>query len=88
MAKLLLAVIALPGIYADVNDLATPTNSQYGRVLNSYPPVTDANLRDAFSPWGSGPDTNRFGPMATWDVSQVTNMEQSKSIRILENDLT
>jgi surface protein len=98
-----------------------------GRVLNTYTPLTDSNIKTAAQLWvsnqasatstyglvntwdlsqvtslanvwcGSSESTNCGSAYLTmrsfnadismWDVSKVTTMYQSKSIRIFENDL-
>jgi hypothetical protein len=89
MTMFLLAVITLPGIDAGVIDLTT-TTSAYGRVLNTNTMLTDSNIKTAAQLWVSdqASATSTYGLVHTWDLSEVTNMEQSKSIRISENDLT
>jgi surface protein len=127
MARLLLAVIALPGIDAVGVDSATLTTSPYGRVLNSYTPLTDSNVKTAAQLWVSnqasaastyglvdswdlsqvtslanvwcGYDATNCGSayvamrsfngdISRWDVSKVTSMSASKSIRIFPNEVT
>ncbi len=61
-----------------------------GRVLNIYTPLPDSHiLKVAVNLWVSdqAAATSTYGPVNTWDVANVINMYQSKSIRILENDL-
>jgi surface protein len=123
MAILLLAVIALPGIDAGVIDLSP----RQGRVLNTYTPLVDSNIKTAAQLWVSdqASATSMYGLVRTWDLSQVTSLKHvwcgidatqcgsafmalrsfndnlsqwdvskvttmlsSKSIRILENDVT
>jgi len=76
MARLLLAVIALPGIDAVGVDSATLTTSPYGRVLNSYTPLTDSNVKTAAQLWVSNQASaaSTYGLVHTWDLSEVTNM--------------
>jgi hypothetical protein len=85
----LLAVIALPGIDAGVIDLEIITSS-YGRVLNTYKPLTDSNIKTAAKLWvyDHASATSTYGLVQMWDLSQVTTMHECKSIRILENALT
>jgi hypothetical protein len=75
---LLLAAIALPGIDAGVIDLATITTSPYERVLNTYTPLTDSNIRTAAQLWvtNQASATSAYGLVQTWDLSQVTNLEK------------
>jgi hypothetical protein len=89
ITMLLLAVIALPSIDAGIIAFAT-TTSPYGRVLSTYTPLTDSNIKTAAQLWvfDEASATSTYGLVHTWDLSEVTNMEQSKSIRISENDLT
>jgi hypothetical protein len=75
MAMLLLAVIALPGINAGVSDLVT------------YTPLTDSNIKTAANLWMSdeASATSTYGLVHSWDVAQVTDMSESKPIRIMIN---
>jgi hypothetical protein len=126
MAMLLLIMIALPGADADATDLVGKDQTivmthlwpeprpRQGRVLNTYTPLTDSNIKAAANLWVSdkAAATLTYGLVSTWDVSKittmystlqalafndninnwnvglVTNMENSKSRRILENELT
>jgi hypothetical protein len=80
MTMLLLAVIALPGVDADVIDSET-TTSPYGRVLKTYTPLTDFNIRTAAQLWVSNQAaaTSQYGLVHVWDVVKVTDMSSSKS---------
>jgi hypothetical protein len=72
MATLLLALIALPGIDAGVIDLTL----RKGRVLNTYPPLADSNIKTAAQLWVSNQAsaTSTYGLVDTWDLSQVTSL--------------
>ena len=76
MAMLMLAVIALPGIDAVGVDSATLTTSPYGRVLNSYTPLTDSNVKTAAQLWVSNQASaaSTYGLVDSWDLSQVTSL--------------
>jgi hypothetical protein len=76
MARLLLAVIALPGIDAVGIDSATLTTSPYRRVLNSYTPLTDSNVKTAAQLWVSNQASaaSTYGLVDSWDLSQVTSL--------------
>jgi hypothetical protein len=56
------------------------------RVLNTYTPLTDSNIKSAAQLWVSDPASaaSAYGDISMWDVCQVTYMYNSKSIRIFE----
>ncbi len=76
MVMVLFAMIALPGIDANVIYLTNLTTSPYGRVLNAYTSLTDSNIKTAAQLWVSNEAsaTSTFGLVNTWDLSQVTNL--------------
>jgi hypothetical protein len=86
MAMLLLMVIALPGTDADVTDLSDHTKAManlwpeprpgQGRVLNTYTPLTDSNIKTAAQLWVSNEASaaSTYGLVHTWDLSQVTSL--------------
>ena len=47
-----------------------------GRVLNTYTPLTDSNIKTASELWGvkKASATSTYGLIHTWDLSQVTNL--------------
>jgi hypothetical protein len=78
----MLAVIALPGIDAGVIDLGSLTTGvidltpRLGRVLNTYTPLTDYNIKTAAQLWVSNEEsaTLTYGLVHMWDISQVTSL--------------
>ncbi len=71
-----MAVIALPGIDAVGVDSASLNTSPYGRVLNSYTPLTDSNVKTAAKLWVSNQASaaSTYGLVDSWDLSQVTSL--------------
>ncbi len=61
-----------------------------GRVLNTYTALTGSNIKHAAQLWVSNQASAiaTYGLLQTWDVAKVTDMWQSKSISVVENDLT
>jgi surface protein len=66
-------------VVIDLNNAtwSKPRHSQ-GRVLNAYTPLTDLDIKSAAILWVSDQTsaTSMYGPVHTWDLSQVTSLEK------------
>jgi hypothetical protein len=73
-----------------MTDLWPQPSPRQGRVLNTYTPLTDSNIKTAAHLWVSNQTSaaSTYGNLNQWDVAKVTTMVGSKSIRIVENALT
>jgi hypothetical protein len=68
-----------------MTDLWPEPRSRQGRVLSTYTPLVDSNIRAAAQLWVSdqASATSTYGLVSTWDLSQVASLAYGILVRVL-----